>query len=149
MRNRYIFLLISFVLFFACKKPISPVYKDLRNFQIGKIAGDTSLVTFEVVYYNPNTFDLQFKRAHCDVFIEQNYAGHFDIDTFMLIKKQADFVLPVTMQVGMKNFLKNAMQFMFKSELEVQVKGKARVGRRGFYINVPVDYTGKHKISLF
>ncbi len=143
------YILVSVTLFFACKKPISPVYKDLRNFQIGSIAGDTSLVTFEVVYYNPNAFDLQFKRANCDVFIEQNYAGHFDIDTFMLIKKQADFVLPVRMQVGMKNFLKNAMQLMFKSELEVQVKGKARVGRRGFYITVPVDYSGKHKINLF
>ena len=46
----------------------------------------------------------------------------------------------------MKNLFPNLLSLALKDEVEVKMTGSAKVSRAGFTMNIPVNYTGKHKI---
>ena len=103
----------------------------------------------DLVYYNPNNFGVQLRKVDCDVYIENEYLGKYQLDTLMRIPKKAEFILPSRMQVDMRNVFKNTLSVLFAKEVLVKVKGTTRVGKGNFFINVPVDYEGRHKFDLF
>jgi hypothetical protein len=49
----------------------------------------------------------------------------------------------------MKNFLKNAINALFKDEVSIRVSGKMKVGKAGFYKLLPLEFTTKQKLSPF
>jgi LEA14-like dessication related protein len=151
MKTRHIFialLLFSFG-FIACKKPQSFDYRDIRNVRVEKAGFDRSTIAMDLVYFNPNNFGVQLKHVDCDVYVEKTFLGKFTLDTTMNILKKSEFVLPAKIDVDMKNIFKNTFSALFGTELLVEVKGTTRVGKGGIFINVPVDYSGRHKFELF
>ena len=46
----------------------------------------------------------------------------------------------------MKNLFPNLLTLALKDEVEVKMEGSARITRSGITMNIPVHYTGKHKI---
>jgi len=147
MRFLSLLIVVSFV--FACSKPQGFDYRDIRNFKVDKLGFDKSNISMDLVYYNPNNFGVQLRKVDCDVYIEDQFLGKYQLDTLMSIPRKAEFVLPSRMEVNMKNMLKNTFTAIFASEVTVKVKGTTRVGKGGFFINVPVNYEGKHKFALF
>jgi LEA14-like dessication related protein len=103
----------------------------------------------DLVYFNPNSFGVQLRKVDCDVYIEDQYLGKYQLDTLMSIPKKAEFVLPSRMEVNMRNIFKNTFSVLFSKEVLVKVQGTTRVGKGNFFINVPVNYEGRHKFELF
>ncbi len=137
------------ILLACCAKPQGFDYRDLRNFKIEKLGFDKSTVSMDLVYYNPNNFGVQLRKVDCDVYINDQYLGKYLLDTVMTIPKKAEFTLPSRMQVDMKNIFRNTLSVLFSNEVLVKVKGTTRVGKGSFFINVPVNYEGRHKFELF
>jgi LEA14-like dessication related protein len=133
----------------SCSKPQGFDYRDIRNFKVEKLGFDRSTISMDLVYYNPNNFGVQLRKVDCDVYIENQYLGKYQLDTLMSIPKKAEFILPSRMQVDMRNVFKNTLSVLFAKEVLVKVKGTTRVGKGNFFINVPVDYEGRHKFDLF
>jgi LEA14-like dessication related protein len=142
------YLLVAFMVI-SCAKPQGFDYRDLRNFKIEKLGFGQSTVSMELVYYNPNNFGVQLRKVDCDVYVNDQYLGKYLLDTIMTIPRKAEFSLPSRMQVDMKNIFKNTLSVLFSSEVMVKVKGTTRVGKGNFFINVPVNYEGKHQFELF
>jgi len=134
---------------FSCKKPQGFDYKDLKNFKVANWGLDRTTVSMDLVYFNPNNFGVDLKHVDCDVYLNSTYVGKFVLDTMMHIPKKADFTLPATMQVDMKNIFKNTFTALFNSEVLVGAKGNTRVGKGGIFVNVPFNYEGRHKLGLF
>jgi LEA14-like dessication related protein len=134
---------------FSCAKPQSFDYRDIRNFKVDKLGFDKSTISMDLVYFNPNNFGVQLRKVDCDVYIEDKYLGKYLLDTLMDIPKKAEFVLPSKMDVDMKNVFKNTFSVLFGKEVLIKVKGTTRVGKGGVYINVPVNYEGRHKFDMF
>ena len=53
--------------------------------------------------------------------------------------------MPSKIGVDMKNIYKNAMNVVFNQEVEINVKGTARI-RKIINLTIPFDYKGKHKL---
>ncbi len=136
-------LLSLFLWFFPGQLFKDPEFVEARAFRIHSLGMRTSLVSFDLVYVNPNNFGLQLKKAEMDVFVEDRLLGHSLIDTLIRIAARDTFSLPVKMDVEMKNLFPNALVMLTKSEVELTVTGKARVGKGGFYLTVPINYKGK------
>jgi LEA14-like dessication related protein len=144
-----LFLLFCSQQSFLCNKPKAPEYKAMENFKIEQWGFRESKVRMDIVYFNPNNFGVQFKKADCDIYIDKNYLGHFILDSLIHIPRKNDFRIPVVMNVDMKHIMKNAVNTLFNKEVLVTVKGTARVGKGGIFFRFPVSYEGKHQLSMF
>lgn len=153
MKSRLLPFLVAlgFVVFFmpSCQAPKELVYRDFRNFTISKLGFTASTVSMELVYYNPNTFGLQLKSTDLDVYIAGNYLGHTVQDYQVSIPRQGEFSIPISMEVDMKNLIKNAVTSVFNDEVMVKVTGRVKVGKANVYKSFPVSYEGKQHFSLF
>jgi LEA14-like dessication related protein len=145
---KYLFSILVITMVIGCGKPQAPDYRDFRNFKIEKLGFNRSAVSMELVYYNPNNFGVQLRNIDCDVYIENNYLGKFQLDTMMNIRKKSEFILPAKVEIDMKNVFKNSLNLILQNEIAVKLTGNAKLGKAGVYFNVPVKYEGKHKLEF-
>jgi LEA14-like dessication related protein len=148
-RNGYGILIISFICFsaLACHQPESPEYLGLQNIMINKLDAQQSMLTGSVKFYNPNNFNMQLKKAEIDVFINDQAANHFALDTTIEIHAKDTFWIPVTMKLDLKSLLANALQSLLNDEVKIRLEGSARVKKGGFGFKVPIHYEEKQKFS--
>lgn len=139
------------VIFFclSCKKPVAFDYRDVKNIKVESLGAGTSKISMDLVYYNPNNYGVNLKNINCDLYIDSTYLGKFVLDTMMHISKTSEFTLPASMQVNMKGLLQNSLSILFNKEVTIGARGTTRVGKGGFYVTVPFNYTGKQKINFF
>ncbi len=133
----------------ACQKPQAFDYRGIKYFQIDSFGFNQSIISLNLLYYNPNNFGVDLKHVDCDVYVNSNYLGKYVLDTLMHIAKRSEFVLPSKMNVDMKNLFKNSLNAVLGQEVLLDVKGSTRVGKAGVFINVPFSYSGRQKISFF
>ncbi|MCU0386194.1 MAG: LEA type 2 family protein [Flavihumibacter sp.] len=141
------FLLLSFLSITGCRQPEIPEYQALENFSLGKIGMKETVVSADLKYYNPNNYELQFRRADLEIAINDRPVGNTVLDTLIRIPKKDTFYVPVQMKVNMKQLLGNALTLLMNDELDIKVNGTIRMGRSGFFMNIPVNYQGKQKIE--
>ena len=150
MKKTLPLLLSIFILIFAaCKKPQAFIYRDLRNFKLDNLGFNKSRVSMNFIFFNPNNYGVNLKKVDCDLFIDSNYVGKFLLDTTMRIPKSAEFALPASFDIEMKNILKNTVNVLIGNEVLVSARGTTRVGKGGIYITIPFQYEGKQKLNLF
>lgn len=147
-KNLLLFFLIAIVLF-SCKKPKAFDYRDVKNISIKSLGFDKSAVSMDLVYYNPNEFGVDLRRVECDIFIDNHYLGKYQLDTLMHIKRRSEFILPSRIEVDMKGVFKNILTVVFNKEIQLNVNGKARIGKGGIFVTIPFNYSGKHTFSMF
>lgn len=145
----FLLLLISILIMPSCRVPQELVYKDFKNFSIKKLGFSNSEIKMELIYYNPNNFGLQLKRTDLDIFIDGNYLGQTSQEFQVSIPKRADFAIPLTIKVDMKNVFKNVISSLFGQEVLVRITGKVKVGKANVYKSFPVIYEGKQQFQLF
>jgi LEA14-like dessication related protein len=144
-----LFLVLLSFFCISCKKPTAFDYKDVKNIRVESFGLNTSKVSMDLVFFNPNSFGVTLKNVDCDLYIDSNYLGKFVLDTLMAIPKSAEFTLPASMRVDMKGLFKNSWTILFNKEVTLGAKGTTRVGKGGFYVTVPFNYEGKQKINFF
>ncbi len=130
----------------ATPKPIE--YKDYQNFKIQKIGASSSTVSMELVYYNPNQMGLQLKRTELDIYLDNTLLGHTSQEMQITIPRKSNFVIPIKVNVDMKNIWKNALNSLLSKEILVKVKGSVKVGKANVFMNFPINYEGKHSFSI-
>jgi hypothetical protein len=107
----------------------------------------TSSISFDVEYFNPNKKGGKLKEAEGEAWLDSNYLGHFRVDTLIDIPGNANFIIPVRLDVDMKYFVKYSMTGFKNEDILVTIKGKARVGRGGVYKRFPINYEGKQNLG--
>ena len=147
------FLLLVFltltILLTSCAVPKELEYRDFKNFGVNKVSFGATTIRMDLVYYNPNNFGLQLQRTDLDIFMNDNYLGHTVQEQQITIPKRAEFFVPVTIDVDMKNLLKNGLIGLLSSEVMVKVTGSVKVGKANVFRSFPVNYEGKQSFSSF
>ena len=142
-------LVVLTLLLNSCAVPKELEYRDFRNFGVDKVTFGATTIRMDLVYYNPNNFGLQLQRTDLDIFINNNFLGHTIQEQQITIPKQAEFFVPVTVDVDMKNLLKNGLISLLSSEVLVKVTGSVKVGKANVFKTFPVNYEGKQSFSSF
>lgn len=102
-----------------------------------------------MIYYNPNRFGLQLKKTELDVFVNDVLLGHTSQEYQITIPKKEQFIIPIVMDVDMKNLLKNSLTSLFNKEVRVRVTGSIKVGKANVFISFPVKYEGIQAVDFF
>ena len=152
MRSIFSPLLLAFlvivVFMTSCLEPKELEYRNFQNLSSEKLGFTTSTFKVDLIYYNPNNFGLQLKRTDLDVYIDSNYLGHTAQDFQINIPRRAEFTLPLSIEVDMKNAYKNAIPALFGKEVLVRVVGKVKLGKANVYKSFNVNYEGKQTFSF-
>jgi LEA14-like dessication related protein len=152
IRNFPIYLLFATLVAtvsLSCSSPKELVYKDYHNFKIQTIGFTKSIINLDLEYHNPNNFGLQLRRTDLEVYINNNLLGRSYMDTLIRIPARASFMIPLKVDVDMKNIFKNALTTMFRDSVLVKVTGKLKVGKANVFMSFPVNYEAKHKFAMF
>ena len=142
------FFLLLTLLLVSCSTPKELEYRDFRNFSIQKIGFSTSSAKMDMIYYNPNGFGLQLKRTELDIFVNGVLLGHSSQEYQITIPKKEQFIIPITMDIDMKNLIKNSLTTLFNKEVNVKVTGSIKVGKANVFISFPVNYEGVHAVDF-
>ena len=124
-----------------------PVFNHIDNVRLNKLGLGTSVMTFDMQYFNPNNKKGTLKEAEGEAWLDSSYVGHFYVDTTVNIPALSNFTVPVKLNVDMKYLLKYSL-FGFKNEeILVTVKGNAIVGKAGIYKKIPLQYEGRQNLA--
>lgn len=137
------------LLLVSCSAPKELEYRDFRNFTIENVGFSATAIKMDLIYYNPNSFGLQLKSTDLDVFLDNNYLGHTVQEQFVVVPRQAEFAVPIKIDVDMKNLLKNGLNSLVRNEVTVKVTGSVKVGKGNIFKSFPVSYESKQKFALF
>jgi LEA14-like dessication related protein len=141
-----IFLSIAYT-FFSCTTIKEPVFNGIDELEVTGMGLTGSTLSLHLNYFNPNRSGLQLKNAEGDAWMDETLLGHFKMDTSIKISGHSDFIVPVKLNVDMKNALKNIATLLTKPEVNFKIDGKARIGKGGVFIHYPIRYEGKQDVS--
>jgi LEA14-like dessication related protein len=106
-----------------------------------------SNLSFDIIFFNPNNFRLKLKDANGDAWMDGNMLGHFTVDSLIHIPAQAEFRLPVQLKMDMSHFIENISAAFMDKQVILKLDGMARAGKGFIFINYPIRYEGKQKLS--
>lgn len=133
-----IFLIAIFTC--SCKNAKDPVFENVENFKLGKLGLIDTDLSADLRFTNMNGFGLRLKSIECDLYVDSSYLGHFVNADAIHIPARKSFVLPMNGQVKSLVLMEQTRKAFAGKQSIIQVTGKARVGRAGFYKTIPVKY---------
>src|ERR1700739_1444753 len=133
-------LLLLVCCIFSCSTPKALEYREFKNLVVEKFGFSTSTVRMDIVYYNPNNFGLQLKRADLDIYLNNTYAGHATQEYQITVPKLSEFSMPVQVDVDMKNIFRNAFTGLLNNQVMVKLTGTVKVGKANVFLSFPVNY---------
>jgi LEA14-like dessication related protein len=131
----------------SCKSVKDLELKEIWNVRIQHVGIKESGLSFELLYFNPNKYRLKLKKATGTVWLDGNPLGNFTVDTLVHIPAVGDFQLPVHMKMDMDHFVENISAALMGKEVILKMDGMARAGKGLFFVNYPIQYEGKQKLS--
>src|SRR5215207_5515011 len=103
-------LVLALLFFTSCQNTKNfqePEYRDLRNVKLIKVGVLQTTAGVDLVYYNPNDFNINLTEARGDVYIDNNYFGRFDLGEDVHVKKRSEFTIPVVFKLDNLGAIKN------------------------------------------
>jgi len=121
-------------------------YRDIKNVKMGQLGIKQSSLDFSLIVFNPNKYDIEIKNADLDIYIDGAYLGKINQELKVTASGMTESPLPFSIDLSMKNLLKNTLTTLFHDEIEVKAVGKLKAGRHGLYKTIEVNYAAKRKI---
>lgn len=128
------------VLFTACEPPKEPQFKDFKNLKFSGISGNKIKLTGEAIFNNPNVFGITLTNTDLDVYLDNEKSGHVLQKNSIAVPANANFSVPVNVDVETKNLLGKAFSLLTKKDIKVRFNGYITVKALELDIKVPVNY---------
>ena len=149
LRSPLLYITLLTLLLASCTVPKPFEYRNFKNFTIQKAGFASSTIKMDLVYFNPNNFGLTLKTTDIDIFINDVFLGHTTQQYQILIPRKEEFSMPVSIDLDMKNILRNGVNALFSNEVKLKITGSLRVGKANTFISFPIRYEGNQQFSLF
>lgn len=142
-----LFVLLVSLALSSCRAYRAPEFRDVENLTVDNIGLSHTTLGMDLRYNNPNKGRVKIKKAEGDAWLADNYLGHFVLDTLVDVPSNAEFVLPVKLELDMEQLIKNSLILASNKEIPVRIEGMAKLGRSGVYVNYPIKYSGMQKLK--
>ncbi|MBL7719337.1 MAG: LEA type 2 family protein [Flavipsychrobacter sp.] len=139
---------IFIVMLSGCAQPKDLEYRGFRNIRINTVGFSKTQLGADIQLYNPNGYPLVFKSALADVFLDNQKIGNVTLDTTLTIPRKDTFLVPVVLDANLGGALGNLVQALGRKEVTIRFTGTVKAGRNGVFVNIPINYEAKQKISL-
>lgn len=135
-------LLLSSIFLVSCKtyKDVQePEFRDIQNVKMIDIGLLQSKAGAEIIYYNPNNFNVVLSSARGDVYIDNQYIGRFEIADQVSVKKKSEFIIPAILKLDNISAIKQRDIYK-KKQVLIKIDGTARLTKTGFSKEIPIKY---------
>lgn len=142
-KHHFILVLFTLSLFSCALSQEAPEFKKLTNVKTSKISGTNLTFTADAVFYNPNDVGLKLKSVEIDVIIEGKKAGHVSQIKKIKILPNADFLVPLTVDVDLKqiDIMGGLFGMMSGKKMRAEFVGDITVSKNAIPMKVPVKHT--------
>lgn len=147
MKNGILLCLLVTCILWGCAKIEEPEFRDLRDFHIDRPSLSGIGIRFQMVYFNPNNFSVAVKETAAKVYVEDVYLGEFTQDSLLDVKKNAEFVIPLSGEIALSTLVNSDLKKLLKSQVFIRAEGKARIGKAGIFITKDIRYQGRHRLD--
>ena len=148
--KRYV-IIAGFLLGLAsCSKPRGIKLLGYRNLALRTSGLLDSRIKGDLVFYNPNGFVVEVKKADINIFLNETAVGTFTQDTLIAIPPKDTFYYPVQLKMDLNSLFKNFNNMWnngLKDSAVIRAEGQCKVGRNGIFISCPVHYANKIDLS--
>jgi len=125
----------------SCSKPEAPEYLGFRDFDVRSFSMDSSLLHTELAFFNPNSFNMELKRGDVNVYLDNQLANHYVMDSTINIPRKDTFYVPLNLKVSPKLLIGSAISMLLNNnKIKVRLVGSVRVKRGSFSFTVPINY---------
>ena len=125
----------------SCSKPEAPEYLGFRDFDVRSFSMDSSLLHTELAFFNPNSFNMELKRGDVNVYLDNQLANHYVMDSTINIPRKDTFYVPLNLKVSPKLLIGSAISMLMNNnKIKVRLVGSVRVKRGSFSFTVPINY---------
>lgn len=135
------------VLLSSCREPKDLEYREFRNLKISSLGFSTSQLSIDLIYFNPNNFGLELNQTDLDIYVDGNFLGQSLQDLQVAIPRKDIFVLPLRMDIDMKNLFKNSITAILNKTVTLRLLGKIKISKAGVKKTFPVDYQTVQQFS--
>ena len=144
-----IFLIFYFLCLVSCRQPKDLEFREFKNVSLENVGFSGANLKVDLVFYNPNNFSMELNRTDLDSFVDSNLLGHSTQDIQVRMPKRGNFLIPLKVNLDMKNLLKNGLVSALNKTISLQVIGKVKAGKAGVFKNFDVNYQTTQRLSLF
>ena len=125
----------------SCSKKEAPEYLGFRDFDVRFFSMDSSLLHTELAFFNPNSFNMELKRGDVNVYLDNQLANHYVMDSTINIPRKDTFYVPLNLKVSPKLLIGSAISMLMNNnKIKVRLVGSVRVKRGSFSFTVPINY---------
>ena len=136
-------------LMFSCTKPVAPEYLGFRDLTFDKLSMDESSLHTNLAFYNPNPFNMQLNRADITVYLNDELANHYVMDSTIYIPKKDTFLVPLNLRLNPRLLLGSAIKMLLNNnQVKIRLEGNVKVKRGGVGFTVPVHYEEMQKLDI-
>ncbi len=147
MKHAFLYFLVIAFFLGSCKNIKEPEFRGIESVKLDGFSLKKTAAVVYLKYYNPNKFQAKLKSAEGDAWINNIALGHFIVDTTIAVKGKSDFLVPVKVDLDMKQILAFTLTSMNEQEVDIRIAGKAKAARSGFSKSFPINWQGKQNIG--
>lgn len=144
---KLIALLFGLISLAGCARVKDPEFRKVGNFKMKGINPKQTTIGFNVVYFNPNNFGVTVKDGSVDVYMDSIYLGKFTQDSSIVVKKNADFSIPLSGAIPLRTALELDLRNIGQRDILLRADGAVKVGKAGIFVSKDVHYSGKHRLD--
>jgi LEA14-like dessication related protein len=150
MKISFSILAVLGILFiFSCTKPVAPEYLGFRDLRFEKFSMDESLLYTNLAFYNPNPFNMQLNQADISVYLNDELANHYVMDSTIYIPKKDSFLVPLNLRLNPRLLLGSAIKMLLNNnQVKIRIEGNVKVRRGGVGFTIPVHYEELQKLDI-
>jgi LEA14-like dessication related protein len=143
-----LFYVLGLLFLTSCHQPMAPEYLGFHDFSIQTFSMDESLLHAELSFYNPNPFTMELKKGDVNVFLNEQLANHYVMDSTIIIPQKDTFYVPLNLKISPKILIGSAIRMLMNNNtIKVRLEGSIRVKRGAISFNVPVNYEVEQKMQ--
>jgi LEA14-like dessication related protein len=123
----------------AYKNVQEPEFRDVQNVKLVDVGLLSTKAGADLVYYNPNGFNVTLSSARGDVYLDGQYIGRFELADKVSVKKRSEFIIPAVLKLDNISAIRNR-DIVNKKEVLIRIDGVARLTKTGFSKEIPIKY---------
>jgi LEA14-like dessication related protein len=124
----------------AYKDVQEPEFRDVQNIRLMDVGLLQSKAGADLIYYNPNDFNVTLSSARGDVYLDDKYLGRFELAEKVTVKKRKEFVIPAILKLDNISTIMNQNDIYKRKDVKIRIDGIARLTKTGFSKDIPIKY---------
>lgn len=132
----------------SCVPKEQVVLKAVHIREVSPGSNGALLMKADAIFFNPNSSRMRLKRIVVDVLVDGKKAARIDQHLSSLIKANAEFTVPLEVEVKLKELglLDTIFNLLGGKKYDVEFTGSMKMTVNGFPLHVPIQQ--KEEVSL-